>query len=78
MDIRDDLEYGTSLANRQRSKPCVKLTKHSPLKPDMKTLLEKKPLVIRNKMKIPSYPKKVFSSTLQNTDLRNLNTSMST
>lgn len=58
VDIREDLLEGTANAKKKRQKvlkPEDRPVKEK-LKPDMKTILATKPLIVRNKLQIPKYP----------------------
>ncbi len=56
-DIKADLEEGTRIAQKNRVKKVSKEYHiHEALKPDMHEIFEKKPLIIRNEFKIPTFP----------------------
>ena len=63
-DIKADIEEGTRLAMQNRVKTVSKEAhRHDVLKTDMKTIMEKAPLIVRNQWKLPVYPKINFNST---------------
>ena len=71
-DIRDDLKEGTKHANLRRQKVVNKdehIGHSDKKKPDMKSILAKKPLIVRNNLQIPKYPKKKANNDSQGVDM---------
>lgn len=63
-DIKADIEEGTRLAMQNRVKTVSKdAHRHDVIKTDMKTIMEKAPLIVRNQWKLPVYPKLNYNST---------------